>query len=62
MDRVNFQEQLQTAATDMKTAEACLLNAGFSSEHWVFIKQYVQACVFHFQLAYAKALLEAPRD
>jgi len=56
---VNFEEQLQKAIDDMKTAEINLLKAGLPEKQWVSIKQYVHASILHFQLAYARALNEA---
>jgi hypothetical protein len=56
---MNFEEQLQKAATEMKTAEEELLRSGLPKEQWSCIKQYMHAAIFHFQLVYARALNEA---
>ena len=53
---MTYEERLQKASADMKTAEDDLLETGFSEQQWTLLRQYIQASILHFQLLYGRAL------
>ena len=47
---VDFEAGIQKTEGEMYAAEDALLKAGFSTEHWRLIRNYVLAAILHYQM------------
>jgi hypothetical protein len=55
---INVNEELAKAKKEMNEAEDALVEAGFSEDQWMLIKQYILSAILHNQLIHLRTIQE----